>query len=379
MTAPIPPSFSDSDVILLPTDRFFVRLVPLAPDAGAAAQVELALEGCSPFPLAQLYYGYLPAPAGTSALVFAAYRKRFTAEETQAWRDAEAVWPAFLALLGGVPAQPTIRLQVEPLRLTAVAWNGIDPLPVAVLAREVAGTAEDQRATLLGELRSRANIPAAIIQEFTGPVRVSSARGSGRVHLELSAAAGSGGINTVLDAGGAQWLDVRDKEFLDGRRATARRDRWLWRALQTCAGGLAAALALEALLLGGNLALQRQRETVRQHAAEVRKIETAQTLGARIEELSVRRLMPFEMLAVVNQARPASIQFLRTTTADFYSLEIEAQTGNAADAGQYEAALRARPELASVETRDLRSRDGITSFVLTVTFKPESLHGGPGA
>jgi hypothetical protein len=32
------------------------------------------------------------------------------------------------------------------------------------------------------------------------------------------------------------------------------------------------------------------------------------------------------------------------------------------------------PELASVETRDLRSREGITSFVLALTYKPAALH-----
>ena len=368
---------SDSEVILLPSERFFVRLVPLALDADVQTQVELALEGSSPFPVPQLYYGFVPAPAGNDALIFAAYRKRFTPEETRSWPDATAVWPMFLALVGESPRTPTIRLWVESDRITALAWNGVDPLPVAMLtgAKEELG---EQGRKLAGELRDRTNLPEAVVQEFTGAVRVQRAGEQGRIRLELSGTAGAPDLVTVLDPEAGRSLDVRDKGFLTEHRVILRRGQRLWRSLQICAGGLAAALVLEVLMLAGSFALQKQREDVQQHAAEVRKIETAQTLGTRIEELAQRRLMPFEMLALVNQSRPASIQFLRTTTTSLYGLEIEAQTGNAPDVGQYESALRARPELNGVETRELRSREGVTSFILTVSFRPESLHGETG-
>jgi hypothetical protein len=112
---------------------------------------------------------------------------------------------------------------------------------------------------------------------------------------------------------------------------------------------------------------------VQAHAAEVRKIELAQTVSTRIGELGQRRLRPFEMLALANQSRPASIQFERAATAGLDTLEIEARTGNAADVGQYEAALRASPDVSALELRDLRSREGLTSFGLTITFKADSL------
>jgi hypothetical protein len=171
---------------------------------------------------------------------------------------------------------------------------------------------------------------------------------------------------------------VRDKEFLAVRRTELKRDLLLWRGFAACVGGLAAMLLLEAGLLAGGFWLKSLKGTVQQQAPAVQRIETAQTLSTRIEEMTRRRLMPFEMLALVNQSRPASIQFTRTATTGLYSLEIEAQTTNAADVGQYEAVLRAATELAGIETRDLRSRDGLTTFILTVTFKPESLHREAG-
>src|SRR5438874_170651 len=83
-------------VALLPDALFFTRAVAIAAgatSAEAAAQVELALEALSPFPLAQLYYGSFWVPGAEHAFVFAAYRRRFTAEQTAAWTEAEYVLP----------------------------------------------------------------------------------------------------------------------------------------------------------------------------------------------------------------------------------------------------------------------------------------------
>ena len=98
---PDPTPAAPAGIILLPSDRFFVRTVPLVPEAPAGPQVELALENVAPFPVGQLYYGYWPSPAGDAAVVFAAYRKRFAPAETAAWATATAVLPGILALLGG--------------------------------------------------------------------------------------------------------------------------------------------------------------------------------------------------------------------------------------------------------------------------------------
>jgi len=82
MTEPRTTSSEHPGVILLPPHLFFVRRVPLAPGGAAAGQVELALENLSPFPVDQLYYGHVASPAGDEALVYAAHRKQFSADET---------------------------------------------------------------------------------------------------------------------------------------------------------------------------------------------------------------------------------------------------------------------------------------------------------
>src|SRR5690606_34424341 len=93
-------------VVILPDEAFFARNVPIVrgPDAAEVTnQLELALEGLSPFPLAQLYYGFLIRPDADHALVFAAYRRRFPVEETETWTTAELVVPRFALSLGAPP------------------------------------------------------------------------------------------------------------------------------------------------------------------------------------------------------------------------------------------------------------------------------------
>src|SRR5689334_1921906 len=122
-------------VALLPDALFFTRAVPItegASSAEAGAQVELALEALSPFPLAQLYHGWFWQPGADQAFVFAAYRRRFTTEQTLEWEGAEVVLPTFAATFGAnvVPATTIVLSSLEGL--TAIHWNK-PPVPAKVL------------------------------------------------------------------------------------------------------------------------------------------------------------------------------------------------------------------------------------------------------
>jgi hypothetical protein len=139
---------------------------------------------------------------------------------------------------------------------------------------------------------------------------------------------------------------------------------------------LAAGVEVATAFLGARN--RRDEAAVAQRAEEVARIETAETVAKRVEDLTARPERPFEWLAAASAARPRSVQFLRTTTRGDRTLDIEAQTGDAADAGAYEAALRQLPQVERVETRELRAREGMTSFVMAVKFKPGAAAPGAG-
>lgn len=363
------PPASPPAAVLLADDRFFTAAVPLAsgPEAdGVAAQVELALEAAAPFPVAQLYYGYFTRPGAGRALVFAAYRKRFSPEESEAWAGAELVAPAFAALLPApAPAGATTWVIARPEGLTAVHFDDDSGVPSAV------------RVCLLPPEASEAERAAArdgLLREFPGsravadlPAPAPDAEAGGGLGFR------AGPIAAVLAEDDAGTIDVRDKAELAMRQRAQVRDRWLWRGLQAAAAVVALCALTELALLGGRVLLGTRTAEVTVQAPLVAEIMTKQTLATRIEEMASKRLLPLEMISLVSTARPAAIQFLSTTTNGLYTLEVQAQTDAQGEIDAFQSALGRLPACERVEVQDLVVRAGVSTFKLVVTFKPEAV------
>lgn len=362
----------------VPSDRFFLRFVPLAPDLPALEQVELALEGLAPFPPAQLYWGCCVAPDRTSALVYAAHRRRFTAGETADWERADLTVPDLLPLIGAASAGPALIIQAGENHLVGAAWPGSTAWPSTVHARAYPGApTEEDRRQFVAELAAKAKLPEAPVKFLSG--NATARREGDRLVFELADAAGAILAATTVALSDQDTLDVRDRAFVDQRRRDRRRGEIGWKLF--LAGGAVAALAL-LLDLGGLTFKFLDRAVHTRIAAQaplVQKLETAHSLTSRIDELTHRRLRFFEMLAAINEPRPRSIQFTRTGTSGRNALEIEASTSSADDVTNYEAALQKLPALERVEVRDLRARDGVTTFGLIVTFKADTTAGNGGA
>jgi hypothetical protein len=364
------PAAAVKKVVLLPDHAFFVRVMPLAPDTppdGVPAQVELALEGLSPFPVAQLCYGYFHPPGATRVLVYAAYRRRFTVDDAAGWANADAVLPAFAAWVGLAPARPQILLVSGADFMTAVAWDGRDAVPAMVATQPVpAGVSAEERAAVRTKLLAQLkNLPAPL--EAAVPGGTSSRIGDAGLRFT------AGTLDSRIDGDQLEALDVRDKDELAGRRRDRARNLYLWRTVVGCAAAIALAALLELGLKGARLWLDTRAARAVAQAPAVKDIETKHNLATHVEELSTRRLMPIRMLEIVNEKRPRTIQFLRAVTKGLYILEVEGQTSATPDVFNYEAALRELPACEHVALGQTVDRGGITRFTLTVTFKPEAL------
>ena len=364
-------------VVLLPADRFFVRRIPLLSDAPAAAQVELFLETVSPFAAEQLFSGHLIDAAGRHALVFAAYRRNFPVGDQSGWDEAGAVVPAFLPW---VIARSSLGLGSSGLLvesadgLTGMVWNDDSELPALILSRRNPdpGQPADEN-TLVAELSRRSSISAEQITSWPNPPPEVTSTSDG---LQVTVA---GREAVVLSAKALATADVRDKLVLGMRRRHAARTRFTWLLATATLAVLALCLLTELGLRAGDFWLEKQRQLIDTRAPEISRIESAQNLAARLEQLSATQLKPFEMLAAINRPRPASVEFVRVSTNGPLQLVIEAQTNNATDLRTYESALRLLGGVAEVDLRDPRMRDGRTSFSLHVTFKAGWLAGGGGS
>jgi hypothetical protein len=367
---------SNQPVILLAGDRFFVRRISLVANSPIAPQIELALETLSPFPLEQLFYGYLVDYKRQHALVYAAYRRSFTAEEQMTWENARTVLPEFV-LWGIAPRRSragTGSLRASEHVIEAVAWDEASELPGLILTRQVTPeTTRALEAELLRDLKTRSGLADDQINAFHGDI---SATGliKGNLQLVLGDA-----DRATLPAAALGQADIRDKTLLTLRQAEHRRTTLLWRIFATTAAALVLCLLVEAGLFGGRILIKNQQSKLDARAPEVQQIESAQLLATKLQKMTVQQSRPFEMLAAINRPRPASVEFLRVSTNGPLQLSIEAQTGEAGDLRTYEDALKTIPGIDKVELRDPRMRAGRTSFQLEVSFKPNWFQTGGGA
>lgn len=362
-------------VVLLPASVFFSRTVPVTAGASAteaATQIELALEGISPFPLAQLYYGWFWIPGAEQALVFAAYRRRFTSEQTAPWTGAELVVPGFAALVGAEGIEPATTVILHaPEEVTAIHWE-TPTVPSKVMSRVLEPDAtEDDRAKARDELIAAIGGSLKVV-ELTAPPVPDPAANDREVVLR------AGEFVSRLSAARFAALDVRDKADLAALRNARRRDVVLWRTALACVAALVLLGLGELGLVGGRMWQEGRLAKVRAQKPTVDKIMSSQSLANRIDELSTKRLLPFEMINVLfeENRKPAEITFIKVITlpqTGIYTLTIEASSSDAAKVPVYEATLRNLPMLQRVEIRDYKTRGETATFTLVVTYKPDSL------
>jgi len=375
-TAPAPAA-AGASVVLLPDARFFVRAVPVSAAAGAEAvsrEVELALEVVSPFPVSQLFYGYLWHPESVHALVFAAFRRRFTDDEQASWVEAERVVPQFVLAASLNPGAGRTVVLGDGASLTAVYWGEPGPVPSRVVTAPLAPDVSDAERSAVRSalLRAVGSVGAGVV-DLPMPVRMPDEGNEQRVLWS------AGEYTLSLPLANGSHLDVRDKGELAARRASQRRARLLWRGFLAGLGALVLLTLGEVALIGLRAWEAGRLARVEAQQPAVDRIMSQQALATRIEELSTKQLRPFEMISLVTVAgnpgtqKPVSVQFIRTVTNGLYTLEVEAQTKVGGDLALYQAALRQNPAVASVEVAKHDVRDATTTFVLVITFKPEAL------
>jgi hypothetical protein len=365
------PAAPPRQIVRVSDALFFTRAVAVTAGASAAevaVQAELAIETLAPFPVAHLFYGHYCRPGADHALIYAAYRKRFTADELAAWSDAELVLPRFAAMLNSTvaPAPATAVLVPGLASVTGLYFADgsgvptqvrVQPLPAEPTAADHAAARADLLAAFPEKLR---------VEELAGEPEFDPASPQGEFVFR------AGEREMRFDAQAVAPLDVRDKDELAARRRAHARDVILWRSFLGCAAAIALCALLEFALVGTSLWQARRLALEARQKPVVEAIMTSQQLATRIEELSNKRLLPFEMLALVNAARPPTIQFTRSVTKGLYTLEVEAHTQDSGDIDVFRSALNKLAGCQKAEVLDPRSRDGVSTFKLVVTFRPEA-------
>ncbi len=356
------------EAAMLPGNRFFVRRLSVEGD-DVPGQVNLALEAISPFPLEQMLVGFVTSADGKQVLAYAAHRRRFTAEESFAWPEDCQVVPEFLALCGHRPAADGIVVHRSDERLTALAWKAGDELPAAIVVAELADTDE---AAIAREAATRADLATETpVENVTGGLAGAIVEGDLILKGEFE------GTFTIPQKG-LDDSDIRDSDFLAERRKKERLNLILWNAARLGAAVLVVSLLLD--IAGGVVGMRRASLEVANEARRplVEDIEASQAITSRILELGVKRLLPMEMLALVNEKRPATVEFTniqceikkaKDSTIAKPMMTVDAKTPNAGDISDFLKAVQAMPEVEAATNSEPRVRDTSTTFRIEITFK----------
>ena len=375
MTSPLTRLFKDAkpqEAAMLPGNRFFVRRLAVEGE-DVPGQVNLALEAISPFPLEQMLVGFVTSADGKQVLAYAAHRRRFTAEESFAWPEDCQVVPEFLALCGHRPAADGIVVHRGDERLTALAWKAGEELPSAIVVAELADADE---AGLAREAAARADLAADVpVENVTGAL--SGALSEGSLVLKRE-----GDGTFTIPKKGLDDSDIRDTDFLAERRKKERLNMILWNAARVGAAVLAASLIMDVAGLVVGLRTRTLEAANDARRPVVEDIEASQAITSRILELGVKRLLPIEMLALVNEKRPATVEFTnihcelkkpKDSALTKPMMTVDAKTPNAGDISEFLKAVQAMPEVEAVTNSEPRVRETSTTFRLEITFKQAAL------
>ena len=371
MTSPLSRLFKDAkpqEAAMLPGNRFFVRRLTVEGE-DVPGQVNLALEAISPFPLEQMLVGFVTSADGKQVLAYAAHRRRFTAEESFAWPEDCQVVPEFLALCGHRPTADAIIVHRGDERLTALAWKAGEGLPLAIVVAELADADE---AGIAREAAARADLPADVaVENVTGALSGSIVEGDLVLKRE-------GNGTFTIPKNGLDDSDIRDSDFLAERRKKERLNLILWNAARLGAAVIVVSLILD---LAGMVVGMRSSSLEAANEARrpvVEDIEASQAITSRILELGVKRLLPIEMLALVNEKRPATVEFTniqcelkkaKDSTIAKPMMTVDAKTPNAGDISDFLKAVQAMPEVEAATNSEPRVRETSTTFRIEITFK----------
>jgi hypothetical protein len=360
-------------VVLVPGHHCFGISAPLPPgtlESEHAGVALLAIEQASPFPVEHLATGHIVPAPGDGIVATAVYRRKLTPADIEPWKEAQAVLPDYAAFLcaRSIPTGAVVILETAACVTALDFGNGAAPQRIVSRAITSEGGSDpgaQAREQVLAKLNSAGR---AVHRYKLGDVPVQQ-RGT-RLRFNWVPVAGAPAVECEMAERVAWAQDLRDSEESHARRKSAGRERAVVRVCSALVLLLVILLIGEGLLILGSIWIGGREGALAGTAPAVQQIESDFEVSNRLDAYGPSKPMPLELLAYINDLRPRSIYFTRTSFDSPAQMTIEAATGNLNDVTVFEEALKRAPGLALVETRKTASREGGATFQLILAFRP---------
>jgi Tfp pilus assembly protein PilN len=365
-------------VLVLPGHLFFIESVEV-PAALEAAEIadfaELSLESIAPFPIEQLYWGYLYAAGEPSILLYATHRDRLKNAGMSDLNQYVWVLPDFATLEGACLPDRTEVILKSAHSLALLHFDQGQGIPRFVTASPWSET--DTEEAVLKVLRERAADPefaaATTLKISPGPIKLDEHGLPTFAHAaseHLGHDIESGAWSTLTPTEKQLWqADVRGPDFKTAERNNRRFSARLIQITGWAALFAVILIVAELLLLVSQAWLGTRENKIASQQSAVLTIEDKQSLMNKLEQVAQNELRPVAILDALNQLRPAGIYFTSTETDSENRTTIDGIASTINELNNYTDLLSESGNFELIGTPKSITRSGKTTFTVTLAYK----------
>ncbi|MEO0510991.1 MAG: PilN domain-containing protein [Verrucomicrobiota bacterium] len=353
---------ADEHILVLPGQLFFVERVEL-PDGLEDQEVddfaELSLEGLAPFPIEQLYWGFLTSPNEPSLLVYAAHKGRLKQEGFEELENYTWVLPDFAIVAEAHFPEATNVLLNGENGTTRIELSKGEGLPKAIDSRPTKeelppanqSAAELEISATAYEL-SEQSLPTFTFEE-----------------AEKTSDEITGHWRKLTPGEASLWrADVRNSAYKIAEKNKRRLTKWATRATGYGAIFALVLILLEGFLLAGNFWMGMRTSKIAAQEPEVLRIEDKQSLMNKLDQVAQNELRPITILDALNNARPKGIYFTSTTTEGQNRITIDGIADTINELNSYTETLRKSGTFELIGDPKSITRSGKTTFTVTLDY-----------
>lgn len=362
-------------IILIPGERFFSEKISLPEEIlpkNLDSFLEITIEGLSPFPVDQLYWGYLYDKTEGAVLLYAMYSERLSLEEqTVLLEDQIAyVFPSFIPAYGQRYQEPTVSFISAEGSMTALFWNTESSIPSHIASVSLGESPEYAREKLLHSIDSEGyNIQSGYWElQRTDLLSNKSVRFESVYHSDKESKTNHILILTEKDA--LTWnADIRPRLLTREKHKQEKTARILWLGTLAASVAFGIFLLIEILDLIGNSYLASKKAHFQKQVAKVKFIEGQESLVQKIERLGHNYYGPLKVLDLLNNYRPKKVYFTSVDLGSKNDAVIEGVAQSVDDLNKYTDDLNNSGLVEKFDVGQIVSRQGRITFKMDITFK----------
>lgn len=369
----------EEQVLLLPGKLFFVESVNIPEELEVSEIpdfVELSLESIAPFPVEQLYWGYLYDKDAPNLLLYAAHRERIKSEGFSNLDNYLWVLPDFATLSGASFHQDTLVLLEGGESVSLAYFEGNRTLSEFAWVDSTTEPLSDD--LIRGLTSSISGLPKTAPMLILRPTTVTlSEKGLPTFTHDISEHSSEqsydGKWKTLGPTESQLWqMDVRALDFKIAEKSKRRMGSIIARIATWAAVFALLVLGVEGALFASQAWLKTQLDQVERQQDAVSKVEEKQVLVNKLEKVAQNELRPIEMLEAANDVRlklSLGIEYDSVVIEDENHITVEGKASSINALNQYVDGLKNSGLFELLSEQNPITRNGKTTFKVSLAYE----------